>query len=83
MAGDLPPVGDALAELLTVLQVVGGMAVAAGASVGQGEVHHRSQGDGGGQGMGLDPLVLFSSGGTTLPRLGLAWRAKAWHGGES
>lgn len=38
---------------------VGVMAVAAGASVGQGEVHHRSQGDGGGQGMGLSPCALL------------------------
>lgn len=57
MVGDLPTVGDALAEPLTAPQVVGGMAVAAGASVGQGEVHHRSQGDGGGQGMGLVQLL--------------------------
>ena len=57
MVGDLPPVGDALAEPLTAPQVVGGMAVAAGASVGQGEVHYRSQGDGGGQGMGLVQLL--------------------------
>ena len=52
-ARDLPPFGDALAEPLTALQVMGGMAIAAGASVRQGEVLHRSQGDGGGQWMGL------------------------------
>ena len=57
VARDLPPVGDAVAEPLTTLQMAGRMAVAAGARVHQSEVDHGSQGDGGREGMGLAQLV--------------------------
>ena len=57
VAGDLPPLGDAVTELLAALQMVGGMAIAAGAGIGQGEVHHRSQGDGRREWMRLAQLL--------------------------
>ena len=51
MGRDLAPIADALAEQLAGVQMVGGVTVAAAAGVGEGEIHHAAQGEGGGQGM--------------------------------